>query len=139
VNAPHRVRGVTLIELVFTIAILGLAASAVLGVMNYVSRGSADALVAQQAEAIANAYLQRALASTFAGVTAFNGINDPDARDAGGGVIPSLTNYSVTVDVANSGLLGGIPAANARRVLVTVTHDDGLVVTAAGYKTNYTP
>jgi prepilin-type N-terminal cleavage/methylation domain-containing protein len=69
VNAPHRVRGVTLIELVFTIAILGLAASAVLGVMNYVSRGSADALVAQQAEAIANAYLQRALASTFAGVT----------------------------------------------------------------------
>ena len=138
-NTLRRMRGVTLVELVITIVILGLAGSAVLGVMNYVSRGSADALLQQQAEAIANSYLQRALASSFANVNTFNGINDTDARDGTGAAIPGLTNYSVTVTVANSALLGGLPAANVRRVLVTVTHDDGLIVTATGYKTNYAP
>jgi MSHA pilin protein MshD len=137
-NARH-IRGVTLIELVFTIAILGLAASAVLGVMNVVSRGSADALVTQQAEAIASAYLQRSLAVSFAAVDAFNGINHPDAQDAGGAAIAGLTTYSVAVNVAGSGALGGIPAIRAKRVLVTVTHDSGIVVTATGYKTDYTP
>jgi MSHA pilin protein MshD len=139
VNAPRRMEGVTLIELVMTIAILGVAASAVLGVMSYVSRGSADALVQQQAEGIANAYLQRALASSFANVNTFNGINDTAARDGTGAAIPGLTNYAVTVGVFDSAALTGIPLTQARRVQVTVTHDDGLIVTATGYKTNYAP
>jgi MSHA pilin protein MshD len=146
--------GVTLIELVITIVILAMAAGTVLGVMSFAARGSVEAMVAQQAQAVANAYLQEALATpfndpappdneglrqNFDDVDDYTIVNDVGARDAANVAIPELGNYNVTMAVVNTGGLVGIPAAAAKRVTVTVLHTSGLVVTATGYKTNYPP
>jgi MSHA pilin protein MshD len=146
--------GMTLIELVITIAILAMAATTVLGVMSFAVRGSGEAMVAQQAEAVANAYLQEALAKPFADpappdneglrqnfddVDDYTIVNDAGARNAANVAIAELSEYSVSMNVVNTGALGGIPAPAAKRVTVTVVHPSGLVVTATGYRTNYTP
>lgn len=146
--------GVTLVELIITIAILAMAATTVLGVMSYAARGSADAMVAQQAQAVANAYLQEALSKpfndpappdneglrqNFDDVDDYTIVNDVGARDAANVAIPELANYNVSMTVVNTGGFGGVPVAAAMRVTVTVVHPSGLVVTATGYRTNYTP
>jgi MSHA pilin protein MshD len=146
--------GVTLVELIITIAILAMAATAVLGVMSFAVRGSAEAMVAQQAEGLANAYLQEALAKpfndpappdneglrqNFDDVNDYAIVNDVGARDAANVAIAGLGNYNVSMTVVNTGGFGGIPFAAAMRVTVTVVHPSGLVVTATGYRTNYTP
>jgi MSHA pilin protein MshD len=146
--------GLTLVELIITIAILAMAAGTVLGVMSVAARGSAEAMVAQQAQAVANAYLQEALAKPFNDpalpdgegarqlfddVDDYTVVNDVGARTAANVAIPELANYNVTMAVVNTGGFGGIPAAAAKRVTVTVAHPSGLVVTATGYRTNYTP
>jgi MSHA pilin protein MshD len=153
-SLPRRMLGVTLVELVITLAIVALAVSALLGVMGFIAKGSGESLVMQQAEAIANAYLQEALSKpfndpalpdgeaarpNFDDVNDYNGLNQVGARDAADVAIPALATYTVVMGVVNSNTLGGIPAAGAMLVTVTVTHNSGLIVTASGYKTNYTP
>lgn len=146
--------GVTLVELIITIAILAMAATTVLGVMSFAVRGSAEAMVAQQAQAVANAYLQEALSKpfndpaspdneglrqNFDDVNDYAIVNDVGARDAANVAIAELANYNVSMAAVNTGGFGGIPAAATIRVTVTVVHPSGLVVTATGYRTNYTP
>jgi MSHA pilin protein MshD len=153
-RAARNMLGVTLVELIVTITILAMAVITVLGVMSFTVKGSAEAMVAQQAEAVANAYLQEALSKPFADVTppdtevvrpAFDDVddyaivNDVGARDAVGNLIAGLGEYNVSMAVVNTAGLGGIPAVATKRVTVTVVHPSGLVVTATGYRTNYTP
>ena len=53
----HPQRGVTLIEMVVAITIVAMAATTILGAMGAVASRSADAMLQQQAIAIAQAYL----------------------------------------------------------------------------------
>jgi len=58
-------RGVSLVELVVFIAIISTALAGILGVMSFTTRASADPLAQKQALAIAEAYLEEALAMPF--------------------------------------------------------------------------
>ena len=60
-----RIRGISLVELVVFIAIISVGLAGILGVINYPTRARADPLAQKQALAIAEAYLEEALAMPF--------------------------------------------------------------------------
>ena len=143
----YTVRGMTLIELVIAIAVVGIAVSSVLGAMSAQATRSADAMIRKQASAIASAYLNEILQKNFSGPNhstraTFDNINDynspPDAvRDQMGSTVAGLDQFSVAVTVGN-GFLNGISASTqVQRVDVTVSHSSGTVVLLSGYRTKY--
>jgi len=144
--ARYRARGVTLVELVISIAVIAIAVVAVLGVLSMLSSSSADAMVRNQAVAIASAYLEEARGKAFAAngvpgsralyddVNDYNGLVDVGARDQFGNAIAGLEQYTVSVTVG-AGTLGAVPAASVRRIDVSVTHPAGVTVLPSGYRT----
>lgn len=60
-----RIRGVTLIELIVTIVVLGVAATGILYTMAINTRSSADPMVQEQAILIAEAYMEEILLKKF--------------------------------------------------------------------------
>ena len=142
-----RMRGVTLIELVVAIIILGIALASIIGFLSTIAARSADTLVREQAVAIASSYLNEILAKAFgtsgaaprANFTAvgdYNGLLDNGAHDQTGAAIANLNLFTVAVAVV-PGALGAVPAAEAVRVDVTVNHPSGVVVALSGYRTLY--
>jgi MSHA pilin protein MshD len=144
--------GVTLIELVVAITIVAIAATTILGTIANVATRSADAMVQQQAIAIAQAYLEEIMQrwvvdpngtppNTGRGswdlVDQYNGLVDVGARDQFGNAIAALSGYTVSVSVAASTGLSGVLSSAARRIDVTVTHSPGVTVTLSGYRTSY--
>lgn len=65
VFSRRNTRGVSLIELIMFIIIIGAGLAGILGVMNFATRASADPLIQKQALAIAEAYLEEVLAMPF--------------------------------------------------------------------------
>lgn len=145
-----RERGATLIELVVSIVVVAIAAGAVLGVLSRSAGRSADAMVLAQAVAIAEAYLEEialksyadpdgtdgeALRTDFDDVDDYDGLVDAGARDQFGAALAPLSAYTVTVTVAASTALAGVPGADAERIDVRVSHPNGAVVRLSGYKT----
>lgn len=143
-------RGATLIELVVSIVVIAIAASAVLGVLSRSVGRSADAMVLAQAVSVAEAYLEEislkpyadpdgvdgeALRTDFDDVDDYNGLVDNGARDQFGAALASLSAYTVNVTVATSAALPGVPAADTERVDVQVTHPGNITVRLSGYKT----
>jgi MSHA pilin protein MshD len=143
-------RGATLIELVISIVVIAIAASAVLGVLSGSVGRSADAMVLSQGVAIAEAYLEEislrpfddpdgadgeAVRSDFDDVDDYDGLLDVGARDQFGAALPPLAQYTVAVEVAASPGLAGIPAADAQRIDVRVTHPGNIAIALTGYKT----
>lgn len=150
--APPRHRGVTLIELVIAITVVAIAVATILGLLGAIASRSADAMVQQQAVAIAQAYLDEILQrwvvdpngtppNTGRGswdlVDQYNGLVDAGAHDQFGNAIPALSAYTVSVTTSPSSALSGVPAAAARRIDITVTYPPGGSVTLSGYRTNY--
>jgi MSHA pilin protein MshD len=144
--------GVTLIELVVAITIVSIAATAVLGAMSAITTRSADAMIQQQAIAVAQAYLEEILQrpvldpdgvgpesgrGAFDNTDDYNGLADSGAHDQFGNAIAALADYNVAVSVAQSSALTGIAAASVRRIDVTVTHTSGVTVNLSGYRTAY--
>jgi MSHA pilin protein MshD len=145
-------RGVTLIELVVAITIVAVAATTILGAMAAIASRSADAMMQQQAIAIAQAYLDEILQrwvvdpngtppntgrSSWDLVDEYNGLVDVGAHDQFGNPIPSLSAYSVSVTTSQTAALTGVPAAAARRIDITVSYAPNGSVTLSGYRTNY--
>jgi len=145
-------RGVTLIELAVAITIVAIAAVAVLGALSFITSRGADTMVTQQAVAIADAYLEEILLQPFAAPTGvptptqrqyfndvdeYNGLLDGGACDQFDNCPTSLAAYTVSVTVTPTSGLGGISAANARRIDVRVTGPAGVSVLLSGYRTNY--
>lgn len=145
-----RQRGVTLIELVISIVVIAVAVSSVLGVFSLTAQHSADAMVREQAVAIANAYLEEialkpvddvdgdgeTLRADFDDVDDYNGLNDSSVCDQFGTTVVGLEPYAVSVSVV-PGALGSLPAADVDRIDVTVTHTTGLTVRLSGYRARY--
>lgn len=142
-------RGATLIELVISIVVIAIAASAVLGVLSRTVSRSADAMVLAQGVAIAEAYLEEISLKAFADpdgadgetlrpdfddVDDYDGLDDAGARNQLGTPLAALSEYRVTVSVAPSAALAGVPAAAARRIDVRVTHPGNVAVALTGYK-----
>jgi MSHA pilin protein MshD len=148
----HRHRGVTLIELVVAITVVAIAVTTILGTIGAIALRSADAMMQQQAIAIAQAYLdeitQRWVVdpngaqpdtgrASWDLVDEYAGLVDVGAHDQFGNAIAGLGAYTVTVLTAQTSALPGIPAAAARRIDVTVTYSPSGSVTLSGYRTNY--
>jgi len=148
----RRHRGVTLIELVVAITIVAVAATTILGAIAAVASRSADAMMQQQAIAIAQAYLDEILQrwvvdpngtppNTGRGswdlVDEYNGLVDVGAHDQFGNPIAALAAYTVSVATSQSSALPGVPAASDRRIDITVSYSPNGSVTLSGYRTNY--
>jgi MSHA pilin protein MshD len=148
-SAPRQ-RGVTLIELVISIVIIAVAASAILGLLARTTASSADAMVLAQAVSVAEAYVEEISLKPFADpdgtdgeaarvafddVDDYNGLVDVGARDQFGAAIPALARYTVTVTVSPSSALPGVASTAAELVSVRVTFTPGVDFTLSTYKT----
>jgi len=154
----RRSRGITLLELIVAIVIIGVGLAGVLAVLNRAVQQSADPFPVKQAIAVAEGMIEEVALKNFAnpvpggwsgGATQanrqfFDDIGDYNGYDtgAGGGVwtvngaapLPGLAGYRVRVAVVNPSPLNGVAAA-----LITVTVDDatGQAYTLSTYRTDY--
>jgi len=144
-------RGVTLVELVVSIAVIGAALAGVMLVIVRNTSSSADPVVWRQATAVAEAYLEEILTKNFtadgpeASRDLYDDIFDYNTivaesppRDQNGNIIGALAGYTVNVQVATEAL-NDITAGsgNAARVQVTVTTPTGGTIVVSGFRTNY--
>jgi MSHA pilin protein MshD len=148
VSAPARHGGFTLVELIVSIVVLAIAVAGILAALSAVSVRSANALIAEQATAIASAYLNEVLQKPFGTsdgqiarasldvVDDYAGLTDVGVHDQTGAAAPNLSQYTVSVAVG-AGALGGVPAAQLREIDVTVSHPSGVVVVLSGYRSQY--
>lgn len=126
--------GVTLIELVVAIVIIGVALAGIVLAFNTTVTASADPVVEQQAISIAQAYIEEVSSkayadpdgtnagetrATFDDIDDYKGLHDAGARDQTGATIPGLGDYDVRVFVDEGAMLNG---AGAKRITVTVSH-----------------
>lgn len=149
-----RQAGMTLVELVITIVVVGIAAAALYSAMAAIGGRSADPLLRQQSLAIAEAYLEEILLQPFLdpnnavcpaapanrvnfdNVCDYNGLNDDGARDARGQAIAALANYRVQV-VTIPQAWAGLAAGDVLLVQVTVTDPAGQALRLDGYRSRY--
>jgi MSHA pilin protein MshD len=150
----RRQAGMTLVELVITIVIIGIAAAALFSAMAAITGRSADPLLRQQSLAVAEAYLEEVLLQPFLDPTGavcpaapagranfdnvcdYNGLNDEGARNAFGQAIAALASYRVQVTVSPRAW-AGLPASRVLYVEVTSTDPAGQALVLGAYRTCY--
>lgn len=152
--------GLSLLELIMVIVIVSVALVGVMSVFITTTKGSADPMARQQAQLIAEAYLEEILLkkfydpdtntvctgttggetrATYDNVCDYNGISEAPASQLGA-AFSGLSGYSVAVSVTSSATLNTVNNTGVIRVLridVTVTAPDGNSLTLSGYRTNY--
>ena len=82
--------GMTLIELIIAIVVLGICVVSVLALLSSLSMRSASAMTRTQATAVAAAYLENILAQPYGNILGYNDTNDPRVFDANGNAIPGI-------------------------------------------------
>lgn len=145
----HRQAGMTLVELVITIVIVGIAASALYSAMASIVGRSADPLLRQQSLTLAEGYLEEIglqafvvqpsagcvpARACFNDVRDYDGLSDAPPRDAFGNQIAALANYRAEINVEGPTAWNGVQAL---RVDVTVTDPAGQSLSLSGYRTCY--
>lgn len=148
---PRHARGFTMIELVISIVVFGIAVFGVANMLSSHALRSSQRMITVQAAAIATSYLEEAQQlpllpvanvveanrSLYNDVRDYAAINDTGARDRTGAAIANLASYNVTVRVVQSAL-GTVPAAQSRLITVTVRHvPTGFTVIMNGYRTRH--
>jgi len=146
--------GTTLIELIISIVVIGIALSGILLVMNQNIGTSSNPVIQHQAIAIAEAYLEEIIEKPFvdpqapdgeANRSQYDDIDDYNAivaqvpRDQNGNAIAGLGNYSVTVNVVNEAVgPAGNQALSAEsfRITVSVSTPVNSTVQLSSYRTN---
>lgn len=129
--------GLTLVELVITIVIIGVGLAGVMAAFSNIVKGSADPIVAKQMLAIAEEMMDEILLKPYVPAAnaapascardTYNDIGDYDGYhaaavcDIDGSAIPALADYSVDVSVAAASDLASISSDNARKITVTVS------------------
>ena len=142
----RRQHGISLIELVISIVIIGIAAAGILTVMNVTTRTSADPMIEHQAVAIAEAYLEEIVSKSYSpqpgtgaranydDVDDYSGLVDVGAHDQLGVAIAGLGDYTISVVVHPAASVSG---QLMKRIDVTVTNGTLISVTLSGYRANY--
>lgn len=142
----------TLIEIVVTIIVIGISATALLSVFTNMIRGSADPVIQQQATTIAEAYLEEIMLRafddpqlpetggaegesrpTYDDVQDYNDLGTTQVRDQNNNPIAALNDYQVTVTV-NGAVLNGV---NAMQIDVSVNHPLTGTITLSAFRTDY--
>lgn len=157
-----RVAGISLVELVIFIVVVGVAVAGVLSVMNITTRHSADPMIQKQALAIAESMLEEVELQNFtkpaggfagpftlANRASFDSVDDynnfsmgPGIFDLTGAAIPGLAAYRLLVKVTPTAVgpaAAQVPSAQARLITVTVTDPTNGTVIVSGYRTGYGP
>ena len=145
----NKQNGMTLIELVLAIVIIGVGLAGVLAAFNVSVRASADPMIRKQMLAIAeemseeitlkpitsaaNALPVACARNTFNDILDYNGYAAANVCDIDGTLLPTLAGYSVAVAVSNVNLNAGVPAL---RIVVTISHSTG-TLTLTSYRTNW--
>ena len=150
-SAPRsRQRGLSLIEMVLAIVVIGVGLTGVLIAFSTVTRGSADPVVTQQMLAIAEEMLEEiqlkpytvsanaapaaCARNTFNDMLDYNGyVTTGGICTIDGTVIPSLAAYSIQVQVQVAPLVG---VSAAQRIDVTVTRGSNSL-TLTGWRTDF--
>ncbi len=150
----------SLVELVISIVVIGVAVSGSMLAMNHVVTRSADPMLQHQASAVAEAYLEEVRARPFADpddgsvcsapeasrdlyddVCDYDGLDEVGARTQDGVAVAGLEPYRVRVNVDAAASLNGLTgSSNVLRVDVRVTHTLaalGVDLTLSGYRTSY--
>jgi MSHA pilin protein MshD len=143
----RRQHGMTLIELIIAMVVIGICIVAALSMMSSLSMRSASSMARTQAAAIAASYLDEILSKRFQpdgreasraqydDVLDYDDLDEMGARNVNGAVIAGLDRYRVRVDVQNELLPNNV---SARRIDVTVTDPTNVPVLLTGYRTDYT-
>lgn len=142
--------GFTLIEIIVTLVIVGIAATALMSVFANLVRSSADPAIQQQAISVAEAYIEEIASKAYAdpdGIetgesrASFDDVDDYHnltgaPADQAGVAIAALAGFTVTVTVENN-LATRLNGIDAWQIDVRVAHpaiDDILLST---YRTDY--
>ncbi|RJF98845.1 prepilin-type N-terminal cleavage/methylation domain-containing protein [Noviherbaspirillum saxi] len=155
--------GMTMIELIMAIVILGVGIAGVLSAFTTVVKSSADPMIRKQMLAIAEGMMEEITLQSFAATApapsitpgacpdrgTFNDIRDYHGMqtasgfcDTAGTPIPDLAAYNVAVAVNPAGGLntvagsGSIAGGNVLQITVTVTHG-AESLELVGWRTNY--
>ncbi|AFU98050.1 type IV pilus modification PilV family protein [Simiduia agarivorans] len=149
--------GISLIELVVFIAIVGIALVAILNVFNQSIRASVDPMINIKGIEMAQAQLDRVLARKFDANTPTGGVPacgsaEPgavpcagivpdtafdDVGDFNGDVLVPEPGYTLTTQVVEAGAEIGLANPQARRITVQVDLPGGESIQLSAYKVNF--
>ncbi len=149
-NEQRRMRGVSLVELLVAIVIVGVGLTGVLAALTTATRSSADPVLQRQMLAIAEELIEEIQLKPYAAAAnaapagcardTFNDIGDYHGYAGSGSLcavdgtaIAALAGYTVSISVV-PGTIGGVAAA--RRITVTVSRG-GDSVSLVGWRTDY--
>ena len=143
----------TLIEIIVTIVVIAIAATALLSVFSSMVRGSADPMIQQQATTIAEAYLEEIMLRayddpqvaesggaeagetrpTYDDVQDYNSLGTTQVRDQNNNPVAALSDYQVIVTV-NPAVLNTV---GAMQVDVSVSHPATGTIVLTAFRTDY--
>jgi MSHA pilin protein MshD len=152
INPPvSRQSGISLIELIVFIVIVGIALAGITLVMQQTTGRSADTMLRKQALTAAESLLEEIEAHSFYGscrpscsnrqsfvsIFDYNNYAASGVLDMAGSAVPGLSNYDVAVTMASGVGSDNIPPASAVLITVTVTDPVGKTIDVTGYRTAY--
>jgi MSHA pilin protein MshD len=132
-----RQAGVTLIELIVAIVIVGVALAGMVAAFTRIDRASVDPVISQQMAIIAEGMMEEILSKDFGNsagdgpaariaatkVSNYAGYKSTGIVDVEGNAIAGLSSYSVVVAIAHpagANVLQSVPANDTWRIEVTV-------------------
>ena len=145
-----RQSGLSLIELIMFIVIVGIALAGITLVMSQTTGHSTDTMLRKQALTIAESLLEEIEAHSFSGSTGsvnqtnrlsphsvidYNNFATSGVFDITGSAISGMSNYNMAVTMASGVPSDNIPPASAVLITVTVTDPVGNKIGVTGYRT----
>lgn len=144
--------GMTLVEMIIAIVIIGVGLAGVMTAFNTTVRNSGDPLVTKQMLVLAEEMMEEVLLKPYSAssgsitgcnrsladdVSDYNGYNQPPCNLAGD-AIALLSNYRIIISVTDGATLGSL-TTDVKKISVTVRHgtDSSRDITLTGYRTNY--
>lgn len=149
-----KTRGVTLVELIIAIAVIGVAFTGMMAAYSSMVGRSADPMIYQQAIAIGDSFLEEiaskdypvsfsgscpappASRAMFDDVCDYAGYSSSNLTDIAGNAL-GITGYQVSVTVSAAGGQLSLPANDALLITVSVNHPLGSTLSLNTYRARF--